>query len=445
MNTKYVFVVGFMLFAMFFGAGNLIFPPSIGHESGDHFWIGTLGFVITGVGLPLIAVITGAISKGGYDESLNHISKWFSVVFMVAIFLTIGPFFAIPRTATTAYEMSVLPYLSGTSSLSLLIFSVLYFVIVFLIVLKPGYLVDTIGKALTPILLITIILLVVMGIVSYLGLTPNPTAGAFLEKNAFSVGFTEGYLTMDAIAALVFSLIVINAIRGLGFTDKKDLLNGTIKSALIAASLLGVIYVSLAWIGNRVALPGALPEGQNLGTYILTFVAEDVLGGFGVFILATIVFLACLTTCVGLIVAVAEYFNKLIPKLSYKAWAAIWTLVSLVLANQGLSTIIQGSVPVLMILYPIAMTVVALVIITYFVPSPKLSMQVPVYLISVVSILALVYRSEYFGVAALEKLPLQVLESLPLFSTQFEWIPLLVIGYIIGYILGSKQEKIVYE
>lgn len=445
MKLKYVFVVGFMLFAMFFGAGNLIFPPSIGHESGEHFWPGVIGFVLTGVGLPLIAVIAGAISKGGYDESLNHVSKWFSIAFMVAIFLTIGPFFAIPRTATTAYEMSILPYLSDTSTLSLLIFTLLYFLIVFLICLKPGYLVDTIGKSLTPILLITIVLLIIMGILNYSGLTPNETSGAFLEKSAFSVGFTEGYLTMDAIAAIVFSLIVINAIRGLGFSSKKDLLNGTIQSALLAAVLLGVIYVALAWIGNKVGLPGELAEDQNLGTFILTFVAEDVLGSFGVFVLATIVFLACLTTCVGLIVSVSEYFHELIPRVSYVAWVSIFILISLVLANQGLSTIIQGSVPVLMILYPIAMTVISLVIFTYFVPSPRLALQIPVYTVSIISILAVIFRSEYFGISALEVLPLQVLEYLPLFAAEFEWIPILIVGYIIGYVLGSNQPKIVYE
>ena len=250
---------------------------------------------------------------------------------------------------------------------------------------------------------------------------------------------------MDAIAAIVFSLIVINAIRGLGFSSKKDLLNGTIQSALLAAVLLGVIYVALAWIGNKVGLPGELAEDQNLGTFILTFVAEDVLGSFGVFVLATIVFLACLTTCVGLIVSVSEYFHELIPRVSYVAWVSIFILISLVLANQGLSTIIQGSVPVLMILYPIAMTVISLVIFTYFVPSPRLALQIPVYTVSIISILAVIFRSEYFGISALEVLPLEVLEYLPLFAAEFEWIPILIVGYIIGYVIGSKQPKIVYE
>lgn len=439
MKTKHIFVVGFMLFAMFFGAGNLIFPPALGFASGEYFPLAIIGFVITGVGLPLIGVIIGAISKEGYSESLKNISPWFSVVFLVAIFLTIGPFFAIPRTATTAYEMGVIPFIDGPSTISLLIFSVVYFVIVFFLSIRPGKIIDSVGKILTPILLITMLLLIVVGIIAYFSNPINPVADTFNSVAPFSTGFTEGYLTMDAIAAIVFSVVVLNSIRGLGITNRRELLFGTIKSAGLAAALLAVIYVALGILGNRVDLNGQSFGDQNPGAFLLTFIANDTLGGFGGYLLGVIVFLACLTTGVGLVVAVSEHFSKLIPKVNYGVWAFIFTFVSFILANQGLSTIIKGSVPVLLILYPIAMTVLVLLIVTYFVKSPRLSLQIPVYVVAVVSILTVIERNEYIGSSALS-----FLQKLPLYSAQFEWIPIMIIGYALGYIIGLKGEKISY-
>src|SRR5699024_2043545 len=200
-----------------------------------------------------------------------------------------------------------------------------------------------------------------------------------------------------------------------------------------------VIYVALGILGNRVDLNGQSFGDQNPGAFLLTFIANDTLGGFGGYLLGVIVFLACLTTGVGLVVAVSEHFSKLIPKVNYGVWAFIFTFVSFILANQGLSTIIKGSVPVLLILYPIAMTVLVLLIVTYFVKSPRLSLQIPVYVVAVVSILTVIERNEYIGSSALS-----FLQKLPLYSAQFEWIPIMIIGYALGYIIGLKGEKISY-
>ncbi|CAD2075469.1 branched-chain amino acid transport system II carrier protein [Phocicoccus pinnipedialis] len=439
MKTKHIFIVGFMLFAMFFGAGNLIFPPALGFSSGEYFPLAILGFVITGVGLPLIGVIVGAISKEGYSESLKNISPWFSVVFLVAIFLTIGPFFAIPRTATTAYEMGILPFIEGPGTVSLVIFSVVYFLIVFFLSIKPGNIIDSVGKILTPLLLVTMLLLIVVGIVAYNSNPSNPVVEGFNSASPFSTGFTEGYLTMDAIAAIVFSVVVLNSIRGLGITNRRDLLFGTMKSAGLAALLLGVIYVALGVLGNKVDIGNSVIGDREVGTFLLTFIANDTLGGFGGYLLGIIVFLACITTGVGLIVAVSEHFSKLIPKVNYGTWVFIFTFVSLVLANQGLSTIIKGSVPVLLVLYPIAMTVLTLLIVTYFVRSPKLALQLPVYVVSIVSILTVIERNGFFGGSALS-----FLQNLPLYESQFEWIPIMIIGFVLGYIIGLKGEKVTY-
>ena len=436
MSNKNVFVVGFMLFAMFFGAGNLIFPPGLGFVSGEYFWLAILGFVITGVGLPLLGVIVGSISKEGYKESLKAIHPAFAIGLLVVIYLTIGPFFAIPRTATTAYEMSLIPFLDSPSAIALLVFSVIFFIVVFALSWNPGTLTDSIGKVLTPILLISILLLVGTAIAMYISNPVNPAGESFNVDAPFSAGFQEGYLTMDAIAAIAFSVIVLNAIRATGVKNRKALLFGTIKSASLAALLLGLVYVSLGWLGNRVDLGGSAPDEQNLGTYLLTFISSDAYGGFGAILLGIIVLLACITTATGLIVAVSEYFNSIIPKVPYKVFVVVFTLISFGLANQGLDQVITTSVPVLSIIYPIAMASVLLLIFSYFAPSPRMALQIPIVLIIVTSILAVIHRNEWAD--------LSFMEAMPLFETSFEWIPLLIIGYIIGYLIGMKKEKVSY-
>lgn len=437
MNTKQVFIVGFMLFAMFFGAGNLIFPPALGFEAGDHFWLAILGFALTGVGLPLLSMIVGSISEGGYRESLKHIHPFFSIGLLMVIYLTIGPFFAIPRTATTAYEMGIVPFLSSPSDITLFLFTIGFFALVLWIALSPADLSDTIGKFLTPTLLVTIIALIVRAFFLYFSNEPQMVHPTFNADAPFATGFLEGYLTMDAIAAIAFSIVVLNSIRSMGFNNRRELLVGTTKSAFLAAALLVFIYGSLGWIGNRVDLGAADVGNQNLGTFLLLFVSNEVFGGLGVFLLGVIVFLACLTTATGLIASVAEYFNSLFPKVSYKSFAGIFTFISLVLANQGLDQVIQTSVPVLSILYPIAMTTVFLLVFTFFVPSPGASLRVPVFAVTVLSFLAMIHRSGWMA--------MDWLESLPLFASQLEWIPVMVIGYVIGFLFGFNREKIRYS
>lgn len=437
MSTKQVIMVGFTLFAMFFGAGNLIFPPALGFSSGEYFWTAIIAFVLTGVGLPLIGVIVGSISKDGYKESLKNIHPAFAVIFLVAIYLTIGPFFAIPRTATTAYEMSIVPFLSENTGMWLLIFSLVYFIVVLLLSLKPGTLVNSIGQVLTPLLLIGIVLLIAVAGYTYFNNPINQAVETFEGSSAFTTGFTEGYLTMDAIAAIAFSVFVLNSIRQLGVTNRKDLLIGTIKSALLAAVLLAAIYISLGWLANRVDLGGAVVDDQNLGTFLLTFMSDEVFGIFGPILLGLIVLFACITTGTGLIVSVSEYFNSILPKVPYKVWVVLFVLISFGLANQGLNQVIATSVPILSIIYPVAMTTVLLLILTYFIPSPRLSLQIPVFLVSILSVIAVVHRNGWFEMSWIE--------SLPLFSSSFEWIPFMIVGYILGYLIGMKKPKVEYS
>ncbi|AHG74253.1 BrnQ [Mannheimia sp. USDA-ARS-USMARC-1261] len=427
--TKNTFIVGFMLFAIFFGAGNLIFPPKLGLDSGVDFLPSIIGFVITGVGLPLLGIAVSGYYQGGYKEALSkNVHPYFSLLFLMAIYLTIGPFFAIPRTGATAYQMAVVPFIGESSTVSLLIFTLVYYLIAVWFSLNPSTVVDRIGAILTPVLLVAILALVVKAVI-LLGGNELPVAATKADpETPLFTGIVEGYLTMDALASITFSVIVISAIKAKGIGGK-DLIKQTSMAGVIAAIALAAIYISLAWIGNHYPISAETlaelnAKGQNIGTFILNSVATDTFGEFGRTLLGVIVTLACLTTSIGLIVTTSEYFNEVFPKISYKVYVLIFTLISFGIANQGLDFVISKSVPVLLVLYPIAMTVIFLMFINIFIRLPLLAQRLPLALVTIVSILS---------VAGVE-----VINALPLKSISMEWIPFAIAGTVIGYLFGKK-------
>lgn len=424
--NKNTFVVGFMLFAIFFGAGNLIFPPKLGLDSGADFLPSILGFVIMGVGLPLLGIIVSGYYQGGYKEALSrYVHPYFSLIFLMAIYLTIGPFFAIPRTGATAYQMSIVPFLGESDSLSLFLFTLCYYAIAIWLSLNPSKVVDRIGAILTPVLLIAIIALVIKAITLLGANEPLPKVSN--SDIPFFNGMIEGYLTMDALASITFSVIVISAIKAKGVSD--NLVRHTAMAGVIAAIALGAIYIALAWIGNHYpisteTLAELNTKGQNVGTFILNSVAMDAFGELGRGLLGAIVTLACLTTSIGLIVTTSEYFYEIYPKISYKIYAIVFTLISFAIANQGLDFVISKSVPVLLVLYPIAISVILLMLLNAILHLPKTAIWLPLLLVSIISVLSV--------------LGLDVINHLPLKSISMEWLPFAVTGFVIGLLIAKK-------
>ncbi|STZ56067.1 LIV-II [Moraxella lacunata] len=429
--NKNTLVVGFMLFAFFFGSGNLIFPPKLGFESGQFFISAILGFILTGVGLPLVGLMIGSKYDGGYQSALAKIHPWFSIALLSAIYLTIAPFFVIPRTGAVAYEMAVVPFLDTPNWASLLIFTVIYYAISLWLSINPSKLVDRIGSVLTPVLLVTVLSLIVMSFAK-LGGNPASIATDGYQSKAFFVGFLEGYNTMDMIASVAFSVIVMSAIsQKLG--ERANLFVETTKAGLIATSALALIYLSLGWIGNHLPLSAdeltqVADKGQNIGTFILNKSAVLGFGSAGGVVLGLIASLACLTTTVGLTVSASEYFHETFPKiggvnLSYKAYVIIFTLIGFVLANQGLSVVISKSIPVLLVLYPITMTAMILLGLNIIRPLPVFAKRVSLGLVTVVSVLS---------VAGM---------NIPLKEYSMEWLPFAIIGLIAGLIFDKVMKK----
>ncbi len=353
--------IGFMLFALFFGAGNLIFPAQLGQYSGTNIGPAAIGFLITGVGLPLLGILAmGFSGSRNLQDLASRVHPIYGIFFTALLYLTIGPFFAAPRTGTVAFEVGIAPFVSeGSLQSALLIFTIIFFAIALVFSLYPAKIVSTIGKFLAPLLVVLLAVLLLVALFNPMGGLQSPE-GAY-QSGAFMTGFLEGYNTMDALASLVFGIIVINVIRSMGITGKSEILSATAKSGTIAIVLLGVIYVGIAYLGATSASTLGL---FDTGGPVLSGAASHYFGTVGSLLLAVVIIIACLTTAIGLITANAEYFNTLFPNMSYKVLVVFFTVLTFVIANFGLANIITFSIPVLMFLYPLAIVLMLLTFIS---------------------------------------------------------------------------------
>lgn len=356
LGKKNAILVSFMLFSMFFGAGNLIFPPFLGQSAGSSTLWAMLGFLLTAVLLPVLGV--AAVAKfDGLDNLGRQVGNTYGLVFILLCYLAIGPGLAIPRAASVPFEMAFSPYLPENANVSLWMagYSVVFFLAVLWLCMTPGKLVQRFGEILTPCLLIMMAVLFVGFL--FRGSKALADAVGTYSDNPFLTGFSEGYNTMDAIAALIFGLVVATSLENMGFTEKKDIVRSTILTGILAGVILALVYVMLGYMGMYSS--GVYTNVEN-GAQILRAVAEEVFGTPGAVLLAAIFTLACLTTCVGLTNSFAQYFSKLIPQLSYKQWVYVVLAFSLLVSNLGLNTILSVSVPVLNAIYPVCIVLILL-------------------------------------------------------------------------------------
>ena len=351
--------LGFMTFALFLGAGNIIFPPSAGMAAGEFIWRAALGFLLTGVGLPLLTVVALARVGGGMDRLTAPLGKFAGTVLAVAVYLAIGPLFATPRTAVVSFEMGIAPF-SGNSGMPLFIYTLVFFAAMLFLVLNPGQLVNRIGKFITPVLLAALLVLggaAILAPAGEVGAVNESYRGAPLIK-----GFLEGYLTMDTLGALVFGIVIATAIRDRGVTEPALVTRYSMIAGVIAAIGLSLVYLALFYLG---ATSQGIAGGAENGVQILTTYVQHTFGTPGSLLLAVVITLACLTTAVGLTTSCGEFFSALLP-VSYRSVVIVFALFSLLVANQGLTQLISVSVPVLVGLYPLAIVLVALSLLDRF-------------------------------------------------------------------------------
>lgn len=423
-----------MLFALFLGAGNIIFPPLLGQMAGDELFIAMIGFLITGVGLPLIAVLAIANAGGGLETIASRVNPYFGIAFTMIVYMAIGPFFGIPRTATVSYEIGVIPFLPDSISGSnwpLALFTIVFFIITVVLALNPAKLVDRIGKVLTPVLFLVIGALAVKSIVSPIG--DIGQAQDEFAAQPFFRSFVEGYLTMDVIAALVFGIVVINALKAEGVTESRAVMKAMVFAGLVAATGLALVYVSLGYIGaTSVDVIGL----QDNGGAVLALASTVLYGPYGTMILAMTIIFACLTTSIGLVSACAQYFEHVFPRNSYKTYVFIFAGFSAIIANVGLTQLISISIPVLLAIYPLAIVLMLMSFID------KSFGRKPI--VYILALLATAFVSIFDGLkgAGIDIKPVNdVLAYLPLYEQQIGWLVPAIVGALVGVILSPLFKK----
>jgi LIVCS family branched-chain amino acid:cation transporter len=353
LKSRDIIALGFMTFALFVGAGNIIFPPMVGLQAGEHVWTAAIGFLITAVGLPVLTVVALAKVGGGVDSLSAPIGKVAGVMLAVVCYLAIGPLFATPRTATVSFEVGIAP-LTGDGPLPLFIYSLVYFAIVILVSLYPGKLLDTVGNFLAPMKILALLVLAIAAIIWPAG--PLSSATEAYQNAAFSNGFVNGYLTMDTLGAMAFGIVIVNAARSRGVTEARLLTRYTVWAGLMAGAGLALLYLALFRLGSDSSV--LVDQGAN-GAAILHAYVQHTFGGAGSMMLAILIFLACLVTAVGLTCACAEFFAQYVP-LSYRTLVFILGGFSMAVSNLGLSHLIQVSIPVLTTIYPPCIVLVVL-------------------------------------------------------------------------------------
>ena len=435
LNTQKSLLLGLFIFSMFFGAGNLIFPPQLGVMSAEHSWVALAGFTMTAVIFVMLALIT-VIKTNGLENLAGRVHPVFATIFVILIYLSIGPCLAIPRTASTSFEMLATPFLAGDTSTLFgmskatvlqALYSLGFFAIAFSIARKPSQLSRILGRFLTPTLL-TLIFILFMAV--FVGPYDVPgVANATYAASPFTKGFLDGYQTMDAIAALNFGLLVVLNLKGMGVTEEKDMVRETIRGGIIAGVCMFAIYAMLTYIGMQA---GGTFTGLENGANTLTQVAQNKFGTGGLILLGAIFFIACLNTCTSLLSACSSYFSGLLPKMSYMQWLVLFTVSSMIVSNAGLTNILKFSIPVLVAIYPIALVLIVLGLFQRFFTHHRY-----VYVVSILftGVLSIMSGLKVAGI------PMPVLEYLPLYRQDLFWVIPAIVGAAIGYVMPKQTVK----
>ncbi|WP_027632031.1 branched-chain amino acid transport system II carrier protein [Clostridium hydrogeniformans] len=419
-ELKNCVVIGFALFAMFFGAGNLIFPTYLGLVSGSESMFSAIGFILTGVGIPFLGILAGTKCKGSFEKMSSRVGKVFAVICTSSLIIAIGPLVAIPRTAATTYELAFSPFIP---SMSPLVGMIIFFGINIALILKPSKIVDTIGKFLTPVLLISLITLIIKGVITPIGETTPSSI-----NSVFFTSLIEGYQTMDVLAALIFSSIIIGAVVGKGYKGK-DISKITIKSGMVAIVGLAIVYGGLVYVGHTAS--GVFsPEISK--TELLLNISNRLLGGYGTAIIAIAIGLACLTTSMTLISSASTYFEGLSKgKLPYKVNVFVISIISVFIGILGVDKIVTFAAPILSILYPICITLIALTLGSRFVRNNKV-------------VKCSVYISMLFAILEVFK-PFNINTIIPLSDLGFGWVLPTIITYVLCNFIIFPEESTSFE
>ncbi|MFV0517167.1 MAG: branched-chain amino acid transport system II carrier protein [Aminipila sp.] len=427
MNSKLSFSkllsLSLMLFAMFFGAGNMIFPPMLGQLAGENFLQGVMGFVVTDAGLSILGIAAIVLVGTKLDDLVGLIGPKFSIFMGVLIYLLIGPLFALPRTGTVSFELAIVPFIPDNASRIVVsvIFTAIFFGVTYILSLNPSKIVDVVGKVLTPILLISIAVIFITSLINPVGEIGSATGD--YQSIPFFKGMIEGYLALDGIAALAFAIVVINAVKDFGISEPKAIAKYTLSAGIFAGVGLGLTYLALGYVGAQTS-SGALFEN---GGQLLASVVHQLLGKGGNVVLGLAVLLACLTTSIGLSSSFSDYFHAILPKYSYKKILAVVCIFSFAISNVGLTTMIQFTLPALIMIYPPAIALVLFSFCNRWIKSKPEAYALALLFAFIIGVFDGL-KTANISLGAVSDL----VATLPLFNLGLGWVIPSIIGCLIG-------------
>lgn len=436
LSFKKLLSLSLMLFALFFGAGNMIFPPAMGQAAGTHVWTALAGFIFTDVGLPLLCIAAVVFAGHSLINALGGPGTKFATGFVILLYLLIGPFFAIPRTGSVSFELAILPFLNADANTLLFsfIFTAIFFGATWFLSSNPNKIVSIVGDILTPVLLISIFIIGISAIVNPIGSLGAPVGD--YNTLAFSKGMIEGYMAMDALAAGIFALIVIENVENMGVKRNSGIIKYTMLAGVLSAIGLAVVYGILAYVG---ATATSLGEFSNGGA-LLSAVANHMFGTVGQLILGVAVLFACLTTSIGLTTACGDYFSTQFASLSYKKVITVVCLFSFFVSNIGLSQLLSITLPALLMVYPVLM---ALIVTSFFRKwlnqGAYIGIVIGTALVSIPDGLV-TFTGTYLPTAS-TTLKAFLVNNVPMYALGIGWVIPALIGGVIGYIVYKVIKK----
>lgn len=428
-SRKDILVLGMMIFALFLGAGNIIFPPMEGYTAGQHWATAALGFVLTGVLMPFITLVVVSVLGRG-EELTRDLPKWAEVLFLATLYLVIGSTFAMPRITNVAYEMAFVPLdIVADTSVNHLIFAVVFNIIAMLFMLKPNTIISSVGKFMTPALLVLLVVTVTV-FISPLSDIVAPSK-SYADSSALTTGLISGYQTMDVLAAIAFGGIVARALSAKNITEPQKIMRYTISAGGISVVLLAALYFSLFYLG---ATSDQVAQGASNGGQIFSRYVNVLFGKEGSWIMSGIIFLASLTTLVGVTSACAYYFAKFSNRLPYAFWVVVFTIMTTIISENGLTKLLQVTIPALLLIYPVAIMLVVLQFVRAKLPCVKLTYRATIAITVCFSLC-----DSLNNVGLLSDGMKQFLSHFPLYNNGLAWlVPALAVMFL-TMLVGKKR------
>ena len=431
-RKKDVIVCGFALFAIFFGAGNLIFPPYLGVISGDKWWLSAFGFLLSDPFFPILGVIITMILGGNAEDLGKKVSPLFAKILCTISILLIGPLFSVPRTGATTHEVFVKLFIPESPQW---ITSLVFFGLTLIIALNSTKVIEVIGHFITPALLITLALV-------FAAATVNPPAPAeqITSTHLFANAFKEGYQTMDALGASLMAGIVITDLKRRGYHDKQSQIKAGIATGLVAFILLGIVYTGLTYAGSTVS---AYYSAESERTQVLIGMIDALLGPIGQSAMGIIVALACLTTSVGLTSTCGHFFESIShSKLSYRNVVMVTVIIEFMMSLFGVDGIINIAVPVLSLIYPLVMVLILFSIFDRYFTSawPYIGGLIGAGIVSVIQSMHLFGQMNGMSIFNMQA---KWIQGLPLSSMSLEWlIPAFIMATLmsLGHLIIDQSQ-----